>query len=705
MRQDHPLNRWGKLLPISAALALLAVLLFSSGCAKTGTEAPAPQPAARMTAQLSTDNPPMLNIMAEGAEVCPPYVQEDLKEPAEIRPIDGVLETQLIVAMKKRCVPVFDKATSKWTMQPLSLRTYGFPRDHSDPITGEEVQANLKDRNIVWSAPGPTLHLDKASGPGKNDGTNLKFTLYNALDPQADPHACDELKRNDPKPQGPFQPNTPPNCFHGDNSTNFHFHGSHVSPQEHQDFVGLELLPFGATKPEHAVHTRGELAIGKYSYNFDRLRYTQPEGSHWYHAHKHGSTALQVLNGLVGTALIFGEFDRELEALFTSQGGLPDRLLVVQQLQERPSGLGAKVAGAPLPLINGQADPIVRMKPGQIQRWRFVGATMQASAQLDIGFRSKGEQPEVRQIAMDGVQFAPENYECQPIFRGPDCLEGTEDDSFTDLNSFTLPPGNRIDILIKAPRTPGNYAMSFKMSAQGLSADVMPDLMDLMAKVAAAQGDTTPHLLTLVVEPGEDLGTAFPTLEQFPKLPPFLADIGGPFRERTINYEMVNQGKLDSVHFTINGRQYDPACANETLTLNVPEEWTLTNNSGIAHPFHIHTNPFQLISELKRVQDQTTKAWSDMPIKYNPPYVWRDTEAIPIAGATPADTGQAVMRYVAHEFTGEFVNHCHILGHEDRGMMQGVQASCPNGQWGKPTSNLSEECVEGNYREAAPICK
>ena len=122
--------------------------------------------------------------------------------------------------------------------------------------------------------------------------------------------------------------------------------------------------------------THGEQGVVEQhaDYQLDPLRYTQPPGTHWYHAHKHGSTALQVLNGLVGTFEVRGEFDEQLKPYYDR-----DRLLVVQQLQEQALGMGGADQTGPV-LVNGQAHPIVKMRPGEIQRWRFVGAIMQASA-------------------------------------------------------------------------------------------------------------------------------------------------------------------------------------------------------------------------------------------------------------------------------------------------------------------------------------
>jgi FtsP/CotA-like multicopper oxidase with cupredoxin domain len=543
----------------------------------------------------------------------------------------------------------------------------------------------------------------------------------------------------------------PPNCFHGPNSTNFHFHGFHVSPAPGQDDVGLELrppVPPGTAMPEgaHAHGAHGDLepvAYGHYDYDVDPLRYTQAPGTHWYHAHKHGSTGLQVLNGQIGTFMVLGEFDRKLDEYFEKKGGGKpiDRLLVVQQLQERQPGLGgADQTGAVL--VNGQGNPRVRMKRGEIQRWRFVGATMQASAALRIGFPDVAgkDAPDIRQIAMDGVQFSRDNYGCQPFLNNPDCTVAADDSSFDELTAFKLAPGNRVDVLVKAPDTPGTHCMVLDIT--NTLAEVNTARQALAARGAAATGtcgvtNGLGPLFTLVVEEDERK-MEFPSKDDFPASPAFLADIPAvtdAAQQREVFYQMVGQGNLTrgsgqgnggGSQFWISQTKYNPACANETVTMDVPEEWTLRNNSfGVAHPFHIHQNPFQLRSQSDRGD-------------YKYP-VWRDVLAIPTAtqavtpgtqtatalepnsdpdpeGLGAARWGKAVLRYVAKEFTGGFVNHCHILGHEDRGMMHNTQAVCANGQ-GATTGPVApgaqcdasgfcpSDCTTGSAVPAVPACE
>lgn len=719
--------------------AVLALLLL--GC-----------PAKRTTPDAEAEKAPRAKMMTAMAELndgpCPPglqYVQEDLRQPVEIAPVDGTIQTELVVRIRDRCVPVWVQPPAdddggqpppRWEMQTLNLRTYGFPKDTDEPITEADADDPASPK-IAWSAPGPTFLMHPATQPGAPDGTRFKMRLYNRMPHDGDPGACvPNVKCNTSGPNEGIDPATgeckepierqyggwpastpsqvvdgqviePPNCFHGNSSTNFHFHGFHVSPELGQDNVGLELRPplpgdvAEADMPSHGPHGKhGYVRYGQFDFDVDSLRYTQPPGTHWYHAHKHGSTALQVLNGLVGTFEIRGEFDEQLESYFVDEGGgeLEERLMVVQQLQENQPGLGGADQNGSV-LVNGQANPIVRMAKGEIQRWRFIGATMQASAALRIGFPDVegAESPQVKQIAMDGVQFSPENYGCQPFLNNADCSEQADDSGFNELTDFNLDPGNRIDVLVQAPTEAGVHCMVHTMTtelhedAQNMIGVAMMQKAEAMAGTCGVDSNSgLGPLFTLIVE-DRDKAMTFPDESQFPPLASYLADIPpvtDPSLQKDVYYQMVGQGALSGQggsQFWITQQKYNPECANESLQLDRPEEWTLWNNSrAIAHPFHIHQNPFQLLSESGRT-----------PSDYKYP-VWRDTLAISKAPATPAGTtlapnsdphdaeypwGHSKIVYVAKEFTGMFVNHCHILGHEDRGMMHNTQSVCADGEW------------------------
>jgi FtsP/CotA-like multicopper oxidase with cupredoxin domain len=641
---------------------------------------------------------------------CPtPVVGEELRSLPALQAKGGMLSTVFTIQEKTQCVPVETTDASgntTYTAQPMSLRTYVYP----DPQSGK----------LQWGYPGPTLVVRKPDKPGgQGDGWTIR--LVNDLEPQDHKATCDSAcpattvcptdtsQLPDPAACGKtLNPlcccwvdvqQTYPDCFHGDNSTNLHFHGTHVSPQPPQDYVLLELRPKPKSGPvpatasgTHGPHGRGIVAYGEYTYQVDPLAYNQAEGTHWYHPHKHGSVSLQVANGMPGALLIRGPFDDWLAGYYAKQGQeLTEKLLVMQQIQQTTNLF---IPGAPAPpvLVNGQVSPTITMQPGEVQRWRFVNATMQAAAQLSVYFP---EGATVKQIAMDGVRFAPENYSRQPLF---DPANPTQ---------FTISPGNRADFLVQAPGTETTLQVGHEVFRE-------PALSEhSRARVrrrdeALAPGPPRAPLVRLRVkkatppaaggEASPAYATGLPPADQWPPMPDYLQDIKPSEIVGTENltFSMTDkEGKQTgpgnpAAMFFINGIQYDDDCVNVTTKLDTAEKWIIQNTSPLAHPFHIHINPFQVID------DGTTK--------YSPPYVWQDTLALAVG--TPGKPGQVELWHKYKDFTGEYVLHCHFLGHEDRGMMFNVQTVCKDDptKWGKSTLDEAPECVPGNLIPASPTC-
>jgi hypothetical protein len=170
---------------------------------------------------------------------------------------------------------------------------------------------------------------------------------------------------------------------------------------------------------------------------------------------------------------------------------------------------------------------------------------------------------------------------------------------------------------------------------------------------------------------------------------------------------------------TIDGAQFENNVINKVMLLDSSEEWTLLNTTRIptllpppppaarttqnpappvpanapppiappfplapfGHPFHIHVNPFQIVE----IFDPVTM---EKPLAFEKDFVWYDTIAIPPSYNFMPDAktprldkngeqvfvpGYVKIRSRFLDFTGIFVIHCHILGHEDRGMMQLVE--------------------------------
>jgi FtsP/CotA-like multicopper oxidase with cupredoxin domain len=533
--------------------------------------------------------------------------------------------------------------------------------------------------NPVLPGPGPTLRM--------RVGDRVKVLLRNRINPAAfgkttpNDFSCNVESTFNPATGGttPLYPgtDTAPSCLHGNNLTNLHYHGTHVTPDGKGDNVMVDVPPFDPKDPKS----------GRYQNDFtipvppppsnatdpsQPFQMGQAPGTHWYHAHKHGSVALQLLNGMAGAMIIEGEFDDQLESLLP---GLrkTEKVLVIQQIGDMITVMPGPpiftcAGGDPLPLVNGQLQPTIEMRPGEIQRWRLVNATMQQVAHLTYRFLGEveyanskggpfpanpGYAPSIRQIAYDGIQLAPERY---------------TDPAFGGSQEFTIAAGNRIDLLVQAPAAPGRSVLAFRMLHKppaGCPTNPLPELILVRLNVTG-----TP------VSPAMN----FPTAQNYPAMPGWLKWNESDPRNKIVKQRILKFSNDDTGRPAIDGRAYDgKPDTTQFLTLNTAEEWTLENywDSSI-HPFHIHVNPFQVL-EIFDPNESTQ-------VQLTAPYNWRDTIAIPPSKTvgTTITPGRVRIRSRYVDFPGTFVLHCHILDHEDRGMMQEVQIEDPKSKTTPP---------------------
>jgi hypothetical protein len=140
------------------------------------------------------------------------------------------------------------------------------------------------------------------------------------------------------------------------------------------------------------------------------LRMGQSPGTHWYHAHKHGSTAIDVANGMVGAFIIEGaSYDGALDAFYGAGWTRTQHVMVLNQPGVSPNMMRkrgpARQDKGPDLVVNGRFGSIIDMAPGEVQMWRIVNGSGRSGVfvkSFPPGFR-------VRQIAQDGVQFADNN--------------------------------------------------------------------------------------------------------------------------------------------------------------------------------------------------------------------------------------------------------------------------------------------------------
>jgi FtsP/CotA-like multicopper oxidase with cupredoxin domain len=383
--------------------------------------------------------------------------------------------------------------------------------------------------------------------------------------------------------------------------------------------------------------------------------------------------------------------------------------------------------------VNGQQQPTLLMRPGEVQLWRIVNASP-----VD-GFYLTGlpEGFDWQQTAQDGVQFDAYNFTTRarrPVY---------------------VAAANRIDLLVKAPTTP-------KTEPYAVQVWKATSVAKAIGSVAKAIGSTTPPSPRKPPDPTTLLnvfvtGAAVtPPMEIIPvaelgKRPAFLNDLVWPESDPPTRTFIFNTaGDLGQTQHTINGMKFDPEHPVVIDHVNTVEEWKIVNTTtvggGIDHPFHIHINPFQVTSVFSpnaplvytngqpvrdkasnkpvplyviapampvypdyqcvlRPENETTwvpcakpppkcaappsePAWADctapQPVQSNLPRtnIWWDV--FPIPAAVKDNTTQTVipgyftMVTKFADYQGAFVMHCHILAHEDRGMMMSVQVGTSN---------------------------
>ena len=354
------------------------------------------------------------------------------------------------------------------------------------------------------------------------------------------------------------------------------------------------------------------------------LRYTvqipidHPPGLYWYHTHPHGESHRQALDGMSGAIVIEG-----IESYFPPLAGLPERVLVVRgrsivndpqsaDLKHRVD-LSADVCGgeqeAPeeVMTVNGSVRPKIEIAPGERQFWRLVNAS--ADRYLDL--QLEGQTFEI--VAMDGV----------PI------VQHDPEHPTRSADHVLLPPAGRLEAIVTGPAGDTPRRLVSRCVDTGPEGDPNSAMVlaDIVPRPAA---HSTPKVLESTRKP--DVNILDLAAEE--KAPPRFIVI---FTE-------------DKKGFYINGEKFAPDAAPMVhAKVGTYQHWRVVNASGELHPMHIHQVHFLAYTE------------NDKPI-VDP--LWLDTVNVPYGG-----TVDVIMDFTAPVIKGTSVFHCHLLNHEDKGMM------------------------------------
>jgi L-ascorbate oxidase len=645
-----------------------------------------------------------VSLALTGAALCSFVLQADQPRPLQDPPlldIKRALLAPLTKAQQQAGAPQPDEASLNWDVVFTPSQLWNPNTNSWDKVNLRSYQGSKIDPKAPFVA--PTLRVFP--------GETIRATLNNKLpvDPSCISHS---------------EGVNSPHCFNG---TNMHTHGLWINPAGNSDNVLISINP---------------TVSFQYEYNIPA---DHPAGTFWYHPHRHGSTAIQVASGMAGALIIQGTRqptkDRtgDIDLLLTSSPNqtFKERTMVFQQIQygcytkptkpgEEPVlkidakgayicdptdvgeilnyagfGPGGWSKSGRYTSINGAVQPFFAdAKAGQVERWRMVHAGVRDSINLKVvkltgqplqGPVSAADEQKLLQKSCTGTLVPQHQIAADGLTLG-------EIDS-TEVTVFQ--PGYRWDTLMMFPEG-GQYCVIDDAAAASANVDQTPSEPQLLGivQVANSAGPVTSTIGQQLIQSAKinispDMQNAvISDLQAGLKLTQFIPHPSLPETPNKQHLEFNIQSVVDSATkkkvtlFEIDGEPYKPGRIDRDLILGNTDEWILTSKVA-SHPFHIHVNPFQVVAVLdpngKDVStDDAVDNFDTSKKQPDPQYrgikgKWKDTMWVKNA---MGKSYTVIVRTKYQRYIGDFVLHCHILDHEDQGMMQNVRISLPDGSGG-----------------------
>lgn len=397
------------------------------------------------------------------------------------------------------------------------------------------------------------------------------------------------------------------------NMTNLHFHGLHVSPNAPQDDV-ISMM----ASPGESLHYEVQIPAD------------QAPGLYWYHTHPHGESYQQSLDGMSGALIVDGieRYAPEVRSMRQQILVLRDTVLKTGDAasvaeRTRVEASNAACASEPEELkrlftVNGILRPAIAIRPGEKQFWRIVNASPDLYADLQV----TGETMHV--IALDGMPLS---------FHDPNRHVEV-------MTHVLVPPAGRVEAIVTGPPRGTRATLSSHCVTTGPDGDPNPAMV--LADLTDALGaGATPRLRTV---PG------LPVYR--PIAPSKLAALKQSKPDFSVIFTEDKHG------FYINDKKYEPDAAPMiTVPVGGYHHWSVVNRSREVHPFHIHQVHFQVY------------ATDNVPLQ---PAEWLDT-----VNVAPNSTVDLIMDFTDPIIRGVSLFHCHLLQHEDKGMMAKILFTDP----------------------------
>ncbi len=405
-------------------------------------------------------------------------------------------------------------------------------------------------------------------------------------------------------------------------SVNIHYHGTNTSPNCHSDEVIHTLINSGQS----------------FTYNLS-VPIDEPPGLYWYHPHVHGIAEAAVQGGASAAIVVEG-----IQNIQPAGAGMPQRVLVIRD-QVLPANSPAPGGSVPswdvsvnyVPILFPNFTPAVMfMKPGQKQFWRVSNSA--ADTIIDLQLQFDGVPQTLQEVALDGVPTGSQ--------------DGTAQGKLVPKKDILIPPAGRAEFIVTGPAATVKNA-----TLMTLGIDTGP------------QGDNDPQrpLIAIRTDPFAADPVAVPAATGAAGPQRFAGLMSAPVTAKRLLYfseDNANQQffiTVDGATPTLFSPTNPPAI---TTTQGSVEDWVIQNRAQENHEFHMHQIHFLLL-ERNGVpvppQDQQMLDMVNLPF-------WSGTGPYPSVKVRMDFRGPDI---------GDFVYHCHILNHEDNGMMAIIRVLPP----------------------------
>lgn len=649
-----------------------------------------------------------------------------LSEKAPVQPLNTQLQLNNPLAATAGCKPDGDISRDGHDVA-LTLRVEVRPNEIYNPGNADGAKDQVSLRSYGGCLSGPLIEA--------RPGDTLNVNLINDLD------------KNDPTcPDGHDPTDGTPGCF---NTINLHVHGMHVSPSGNSDNVLLNIAP--QTRFQYEINIPSD----------------HPSGTFWYHAHRHGSTAVQVASGAAGVLVVrgdrhyVGKAPGDIDTILHDVSGraLPERIFLFQQIpyacfDDIGKIIKVKVKGAwscpegkigivqdfdkqlssptvwdesgRFTSINSAVQPTLQdIRAGEIQRWRFVHAGIHDTVNLQIvpmntastkarlalkgilGGTPHDQAATIAEICPVLVPDGSRPVDLVPQFEiAADGLTrsairpiGVNKQSVSGgIGSNFLQPGYRSDVLLVFPKA-GTYCILNQAATpnERSNGGQGPNETQLLATVIVSGGTpVTTDPQTYIQQMLFEANKADKTLPAAALNGLLVGDLSPWHAMNDLTHATVNADnqKVEffigtpppsatkpkpQFGFYINEESYKPDYVNFTRRVGTTDDWVLSS-LGEPHIFHIHVNPFEIMDVLYAPAGKpATSIFGPNGECLVPPdslglenqycglwHTFKDTIFV-------QNDYKVLIRTHYDRYIGEFVIHCHILDHEDSGMMANIQ--------------------------------